>query len=34
MDQELAEFNSKTQTKDNLYEELKNLDSKKKLPAE
>jgi hypothetical protein len=34
MDQELTEFNQKTQTQDSLYDELKKLDQKKKLPSE
>jgi hypothetical protein len=34
MEDELIEFNQKTQTKGDLYEELKNLDAKKKMPSE
>ena len=34
LDQELTEFNQKTQTQDSLYDELKKLDQKKKLPSE
>ena len=34
MEDELTQFNSKIQNQGDLYEELKNLDSKKKLPSE
>jgi len=34
MEDELNEFNQKTQTKGDLYEELINLDAKKKIPSE
>jgi|688.fasta_scaffold285035_3 hypothetical protein len=34
MEDELHEFNQKTQTKGDLYEELRNLDAKKKIPSE